>query len=46
MFSEPPMMPMPNFDMYDDTRQTPMSSTTTPGTPTVTRIMKLHLVPP
>ena len=48
MFSEPPMTPMPKFGMYDDTRQTPMpgSSTSTPGTTTGTRTMKLHLARP
>ena len=24
MFSEPPMMPMPDYDTFDDTRQNPM----------------------
>lgn len=24
MFSEPPMIPLPNFDMFDDTRQKPL----------------------
>jgi hypothetical protein len=46
MFSEPPMMPMTDFDMFDDdTRQTP-KPVTPPVTPPMNQDFELPPVPP